>query len=104
MASVEDEVLGFLAWERGMNKSEIQPDDTLMEDLGMDGDDAVDFFKSFAKKFNVNLDDLTPHWRQHFGGEAIFFGGRKIPITVHELIQSAVAGRWIKTYGPEVSR
>jgi hypothetical protein len=100
MSSIEDEVLELLAAERGMNKSEIGLADTLAQDLGMDGDDAEYFFNSFGKKFNVDLENLKPHWKRHFSGEIpqFPFQRRKLPVTVHDLIDSAVAGRWIKSY------
>jgi hypothetical protein len=63
MPGIEDEVLAMLADERGMSKSEIASYDTLVQDLGMDGDDAEYFFKSFAKRFNVDLETLKPHWK-----------------------------------------
>ncbi len=39
----------------------------LGEDLGMDGDDAVDFFEDFAETFRVDLADMR--WDRHFGPE-----------------------------------
>ena len=99
MADIEDKVLDFLALERGISKSEIQPEDTLVQDLGMDGDDAEYFFRSFAKNFNVDIEVLWLNWKRHFSSEIPFpFARRKDPVTVRELVDSAVAGHWIKTY------
>jgi len=102
MTTIEDQVLELLAAERGMDKSEIQPEDSLAQDLGMDGDDAVDFFRSFAKNFNVDIESLWLNWKRHFSSEISLisfpFTRRKDPVTVRELVDSAVAGRWIKTY------
>lgn len=100
MAGIEEKVLDFLALERGMSKSEIQPEDTLAQDLGMDGDDAEYFFRSFAKNFNVDIEVLWLNWKRHFSSEVSFFPSkpRKDPVTVRELVESAVAGHWVKTY------
>jgi hypothetical protein len=32
----------------------------------MDGDDAVEFFEDFSKKFSVDLRDLYTNWQRHF--------------------------------------
>src|SRR5579871_4309154 len=99
MSPIEDQVLELLLAERGMSRSEIHLDDTLVQDLGMDGDDAEYFFKSFAKQFNVNLENLKPHWRHHFSSEVPWpFRRKRLPVTVQDLIDSAVAGFWAKNY------
>jgi acyl carrier protein len=101
MPTVEDRVLDLLASERRANKAELQPEDRLLEDLGMDGDDAVDFFKSFGEMFSVDLDALWHHWKLHFSPEGFTllpFPRRLVPITVREVTESAIAGRWIKSY------
>lgn len=41
----------------------------LSEDLGLDGDDAVDFFEAYGDAFSVDLAPLHRHWREHFGPE-----------------------------------
>jgi hypothetical protein len=71
----------------------------------MDGDDAVEFFEAFGEQFHVDLDRLWKRWPQHFGPEGLFrglpFPGLEIEITVQDLIDSANAGRWLKSYRGE---
>jgi len=78
-----------------------------MQDLGMDGDDAVEFFEAFGQTFSVDLARLWQHWHHHFAPEGIFqglpFRGPEIEITVQDLIDSAHAGRWLKRYRGELS-
>jgi acyl carrier protein len=38
----------------------------LAQDLGMDGEDAVEFFDDFQQDFGIDLEDLYLHWDQHF--------------------------------------
>jgi hypothetical protein len=39
---------------------------TLRSDLGMDGDDAVQFFEAYAKRFDVELSSLNARWHEYF--------------------------------------
>ena len=43
--------------------------DELFDDLGLDGDDAVDFFQAYGEAFNVDLTSLHRRWGAHFGPE-----------------------------------
>ena len=43
--------------------------DRLSEDLGIDGDDAVNFFQAFEAEFEVDLEPLYQNWSSHFGPE-----------------------------------
>lgn len=47
----------------------IRTTDRLLDDLGIDGDDAVELFEAFSGDFRVCLDDLHPAWSRHFGPE-----------------------------------
>ena len=69
MTALEDRIVAFVAQERGDKIEEIQLSCRLSHDLGMDGDDAVEFFEQFGKEFNVDLSALGPHWHEHFGPE-----------------------------------
>jgi uncharacterized protein DUF1493 len=66
---VEDEVFDFVAQERRMKREKLNLSDRLLVDLGMDGDDAVEFFEKFAKKFEVDLTHHQEHWSEYFGPE-----------------------------------
>jgi acyl carrier protein len=72
---IEDEVFDFVAEERGMKREKLNLSDRLLVDLGMDGDDAVEFFEKFEKKFEVDLTYLQEHWSEYFGPEGISGSG-----------------------------
>jgi hypothetical protein len=69
MTELEARIIGFVAEERGMKPQRIILSSRLYHDLGMDGDDAVEFFEKFGKDFNVDLSPLREHWSEHFGPE-----------------------------------
>jgi hypothetical protein len=69
--SIEDRVYTFVAEERGMRRGKLSPDATLSHDLGIEGDDAVDFFEQFSTKFSVDPNRLNEDWRCYFGSEGI---------------------------------
>ena len=85
---------------------------TLFYDLGIDGDDADEFFEEFGRTFGVDLTDFNI--QSHFGPEVsvpflsilIWFQGwwtgdyhraaGVVPISLHDLVQAAQARRWVK--------
>lgn len=76
--SLEQRIIQHLARERGMRADRIGRDSRLLQNLGMDGDDAVEFFQAFGAVFDVELDDLYENWDSHFapeaGGPGLFAG------------------------------
>jgi hypothetical protein len=63
----EERVMQFTAQRWPVRKGRSLTTETrLAQDLGMDGDDAVDFFDAFQQDFGVDLEDLHMHWDQHF--------------------------------------
>jgi hypothetical protein len=69
---LEDRILSFIGehWP-APRRHKLSVNTRLVQDLGMDGDDAVEFFKTFGEEFNVSLDGLHARWHQHFGPEGI---------------------------------
>ncbi len=65
----QSEVIDLLAHERGLPREKVYLSDRLLQDLGMDGDDAVDFFNSVHERYGTDLTHLHEHWSQHFGPE-----------------------------------
>jgi hypothetical protein len=65
----QSEVMDLIAHERGVRREKVHLSDRLLQDLGMDGDDAVDFFISVHERFGTDLTDLHQHWSEHFGPE-----------------------------------
>ena len=63
------EVIDLVARERGLPPEKVHLSHRLLQDLGMDGDDAVDFFNSVNERFGTDLTHLREQWGQHFGPE-----------------------------------
>lgn len=69
MRTAASEVMKMLAKERGLSPGKIDGSSRLLQDLGMDGDDAVDFFVSLQERFGTDLTALHERWSDHFGPE-----------------------------------
>lgn len=65
----QSEVIDIVADERGLPRARVQLSLRLRQDLGMDGDDAVEFFKTLHERFGTDLTQLNEHWSDHFGPE-----------------------------------
>ena len=65
------EVVDLLAEHTGVPRDEVKPSSRLLHDLGMDGDDAVEFFAALQRRFGTDLASLYEHWAEHFGPEGI---------------------------------
>ncbi len=114
------EVVEMLANERGVSPAKIDATSRLLQDLGMDGDDAVDFFISLQERFGTDLTTLHERWSDHFGPEgfscwnglvimpAAVIGGvtaglLDLGTTAGITIAVTLLGLWIwvmKTWGP----
>jgi hypothetical protein len=69
ITSLEHEVIELVAVERGLAPAKVNLRSRLLHDLGMDGDDAVEFFEDFEKRYGADLTPLYQHWSRHFGPE-----------------------------------
>jgi hypothetical protein len=88
----EERVMQFTAQHWRIRKSRSLTTDTrLAQDLGMDGDDAVEFFDEFQRAFGVDLVDLHMHWDQHFIPEGTLTLGALIGIVL-----CITAGFWLR--------
>jgi hypothetical protein len=64
---LEERVLAFAARQCGMAVGKVDLMSRLVEDLGLDGDHAHEFFVAFGREFEVNLDALRgERWKSHF--------------------------------------
>jgi hypothetical protein len=72
MTELEERILDFVAVETRTERDRIGLD-SVLQDSGMEGDDADEFFLVFANNFHVDLAPLTPHWHQHFRSEGCLF-------------------------------
>ena len=55
MDEVETRVIELLVWERWVSASKLVPTSRLLQDLGMDGDDPVEFLEAFSERFSPDL-------------------------------------------------
>ncbi len=67
--SIEAGVIDLIAKDRGLPVAKVTLEKRLLHDLGMDGDDAVEFFEDFGKRYEVDLAPLYQNWDRHFGRE-----------------------------------
>lgn len=105
------EVFAMVSEFTRVRPQELTWETTLFHDLGIDGDDAVEFFEEFGRTFEVDLTDFNIE--THFGPEASnpflsiltgFHGwwtgdhhsaAGVVAISIHDLVQAAQARRWV---------
>lgn len=68
---IEHQVTQMLARERGLPIEKIKLSSRLREDLGMDGDDAVEFFTEINQRFGMDLSTLQADWQRYFSPEGL---------------------------------
>ncbi|MDZ7871134.1 MAG: DUF1493 family protein [Rheinheimera sp.] len=110
--NLQYEVISFVAGYFGVDASKISLDTTINYDLGVDGEDGVDFLLAFSKAFNVDLQSLE---KIYFGSEgfglSIFVWPllallntfrfkqtwfiKTSPLPVRVLVASALERRWV---------
>ncbi|MHA1528120.1 MAG: DUF1493 family protein [Alphaproteobacteria bacterium] len=111
-----DRVRGLVGGQSAVPVSEITLETRLFEDLGMDGDDGVEFLAAFGDEFGVDISRIAPN--NYFNDEETFTGySLMIPVvaflspafrarvkrasrglralSVRDLVASARAGHWI---------
>jgi hypothetical protein len=70
-ASLQERVLAFVSEQTGVKGEKIRLETTLSRDLGIEGDDAVEFFEKFRTKFAVDLQELGRDWSFYFCPEGL---------------------------------
>jgi hypothetical protein len=68
---VEERVFALISDFHGVKRSKMFLHSTLSHDLGMEGDDAVEFFQEFQKEFAVDLRTLWEDWYCYFTREGM---------------------------------
>ena len=96
------QVLAFTTqWPHGSNQP-LTATTSLLDDLGMDGDDAWEFLVAFSQRFNVDGKSLM--FAAHFHGESMWIIFQKAdslkPLTVGDLFNAAQSGKF-DIYTPE---
>lgn len=69
MTDLEQRVIGFVAEQTGIRADRIGLSSRLDQDLGIVGDDAVEFVEQYAKRFGVEVADLEARWDDYFTPE-----------------------------------
>jgi hypothetical protein len=85
-ASLQERVLAFVSEQTGVKPEKIRPATTLSHDLGIEGDDAVEFFEKFHTKFAVDLQELGRDWSFYFCPEGVPISGVLVVIIPMALI------------------
>jgi len=98
-------VRDFVAGHLGERKDRLSEDSRLLQDLGVDGADAVELLEAFSEKFDVDMAHFP--LSKHFGPEAgfnLFYHlycllferpkWRPTPITLGELAEAVRRKRW----------
>jgi|ERR1035438_318780 hypothetical protein len=98
----------FLGKELGVDEAQLAPDISLLDDLGVDGDQFDKLMGEFAQQFGVDLSGYL--WYFHHGDEDegldpadLFFrqpSYDQIAVTPRLLLESANARRWLVEYPP----
>jgi hypothetical protein len=66
--TLEDRVIEFTANRIPAAAGRISLDSRLLQDLGLDGEDAIEFFEAYDDEFDVDLSVLIEqNWKRHFG-------------------------------------
>lgn len=78
--STATEIIDQLARERGLPRERVLLSDRLLQDIGLDGDDAVNFFVSLQERFGTDLTQLREHWSDHFRSERTLLWAAVVPI------------------------
>lgn len=81
----------------------INASDRLLQDLGLDGDDAAELFAELSHRFGTNFQALQAHWERHFRAEPTLLDfvpgrsrGRQLePITVAQVLRAVDRGEWL---------
>lgn len=94
-------VIRSLSRKTGLPEADIQSSAELVTSLGLDGDDAAEFFEDLRRQFGTDLSALEKDWQSHFRAEPTLlsiFGSRRrstlVPITVDEVVLAVERGTW----------
>jgi hypothetical protein len=100
-------VKAFVSQRRATRPDRLQLEMRLQRDLGLDGDEAEEFFTEFFSEFHV--DHRTFNFKKHFGSEGfvswfMFYWfifllresrGEHIQISLNDLVSGVEAKRWL---------
>ena len=77
----DEQVFAFVVRQTDVRRP-LRHSDSLLDDLGLDGDDAVAFFQAFEAEFHVDLEPLYRNWSGHFGPEGFPLSAGAIMVVI----------------------
>lgn len=80
-------MIALVARTTGIRPEKIGLKDRLAEDLGIDGDDAVELFEAYETELRVDLSVLYASWNKHFGPE-----GFPLPLGFGLVLVASIVG------------
>ncbi len=113
-ATIQQVVFQMLADKMCVRLKELAPEKSVNYDIGMDGDDAVEFFEEFAQRFHVDLTPLGKEWDRYFVPEGVDLGWhngeiltvftarpprkhhKTVPLLLSRIVEAAEKGHWTK--------
>jgi hypothetical protein len=104
MTELEKQITAFIVAQTGIRRKRVLLSCRLAQDIGMDGDDAVEFFRKFGERFHVDLTLLDDHWDQHFSPEFTgtspgcfigIFAAVAVGAVLHEFVKRIPAWAWM---------
>jgi acyl carrier protein len=117
-ADLSERVLQMIADQTSCRLSQLRPETDLFQDLGVDGDDALELLIRLRDEFAINMDDVQ--FKRHFSSEPHLFNPwlslslllprrwrwppwrqERIPVVVADLIEAARTQNWPIGYDEE---
>lgn len=99
--NIRKHVVRVLSRKTGLPTSNIKESSELVASLGLDGDDASEFFEDLRRHFGTDLSALDKAWRHYFRPEPTLFSpfgsARRralVPITVEQVVHAVERGAW----------
>jgi hypothetical protein len=74
MDQLERDICRFVSETVGVQLDRVHLRSTLGKDLGVDGDDAIEFFDAYSLAFHVDVTALQAKWSEFFGPEGLGAG------------------------------
>lgn len=94
---IQSQIVRFLVEHQRVRESKIKKETRIENDLGITGDDAMEFMEAFFETFQVDFSAFR--FDDHFSPEAcwpweIFKRPPGRQVTVHDLVTVARLGKW----------
>ena len=69
------EIVRYLHEEQGIKVERLGPDSRILDDLGVDGDDAAELIEHLHTRFQTDFAALGDHWLEYFNHEGMSLRG-----------------------------